>query len=922
MYDLHHKDQRTSELAQGACIRDLLRGQAEMNPDAVAIAAPGRLPLCYRDLCAQIDDTVAQLNAHGLGRNDRVAIVLPNGPEMAVAFLAVTAGATAAPLNPAFRTQEFEFYFKDLHSKAVIINAQTDTPAREAAHAQGIPVIELAALSEKEAGRFTLSGPQQTRISVPPEHSPAEPAFAQPQDVALVLHTSGTTSRPKLVPLTQANLCASARHIQETLRLQGKDRCLNVMPLFHIHGLMGALLASCAAGGSVVCTSGFDASQFFAWLEALQPTWYTAVPTIHQAVLALAGRNREVIGRCPLRFIRSSSSALPPAVMRDLEAALGAAVIESYGMTEASHQMCSNPLPPGERKAGSVGLAAGPEVAVMDPAGNLLSARRVGEVVIRGKNVTAGYESNPAANEAAFTHGWFRTGDQGYFDEDGYLFLTGRLKEIINRGGEKIAPREVDDALLEHPAVAQALTFAVPHARLGEDVATAVVLQRGASVSEETLREYAFTRLADYKVPTRVVIVDQLPKGPTGKPQRIGAHEKMAGLLQTEYRAAQTPTETTLASIWGDVLGAGQVGVDDNFFSLGGDSLLAMKLFAHIEDTFGRKLPLATLFEHPTIALLARALQRPSRLAEQTALVKIHGEGPRLPLFFTPSVSGEAFFWKPLAQHLGDDQPIWSFQLPREENGVRIPFRDIETMAAYFVDELKRAQRDGPYCLGGYSFGAPVALEMAQQLWARGDRVALLAIFDGELSSASPQTIGRIWRSGWASLRNLPYWLMDDFLRTPREKLFARMSKGISREMRKVAGRLRDPWALKSGARTSDTEDPSLESLPPEYRMVIDTHRDAVTQYKPRRYPGQITLFRARAQGLLAAPQAHDLGWGRIAVGGVDVKVCPGNHANMMWEPFVRILAREVRRALDKVEARIHMEHQPSLDEIAVGVLG
>ena len=757
-----------------------------------------------------------------------------------------------------------------------------------------------------------------------PEHPPAEPAFAQPQDVALVLHTSGTTSRPKLVPLTHANLCASARHIQETLRLQGKDRCLNVMPLFHIHGLMGALLASCAAGGSVVCTSGFDASQFFAWLEALQPTWYTAVPTIHQAVLALAGRNREVIGRCPLRFIRSSSSALPPAVMRDLEAALGAAVIESYGMTEASHQMCSNPLPPGERKAGSVGLAAGPEVAVMDPAGNLLSARRVGEVVIRGKNVTAGYESNPAANEAAFTHGWFRTGDQGYFDEDGYLFLTGRLKEIINRGGEKIAPREVDDALLEHPAVAQALTFAVPHARLGEDVATAVVLQRGASVSEETLREYAFTRLADYKVPTRVVIVDQLPKGPTGKPQRIGAHEKMAGLLQTEYRAAQTPTETTLASIWGDVLGAGQVGVDDNFFSLGGDSLLAMKLFARIEVTFSRKLPLATLFEHPTIAFLARALQRPSRFAEQTALVKIHGEGSRVPFFVTPADSGEAFFWRPMARHVGEDQPTWSFQLPREENGVTKPFRDIESMAAYFVGELKRAQRDGPYCLGGYSFGAPVALEMAQQLWAKGDRVALLAIVDGDfLASQAPPGFGRFWRSGWASLRNLPYWLMDDFLRTPRRELFARMSGRLGREMRKVAGRLRHPWSAKSGATPSDTEDPSIESIPAEYRTVIETHRQALARYKPRRYPGLVTLFRARSQSLMAVPHEQDLGWGRIAAGGVDVKMCRGNHSTIVWEPLVQTLARELRRALDAVEAGNRQESQLSPTErLTVGATG
>jgi oxalate---CoA ligase len=909
MHDLRDYDRRTRELAQGSCIRDLLRAHLEVNPDAVAIAAPGRLPLRYRDLCAQIDGVVRILNTNGLGRGDRIAIVLPNGPEMAAAFLAVAAGASAAPLNPAFRAQELEFYLKDLHTKALVVDARTDTPAREAARAQGIPVLELNPQLDREAGLFTLS-------SFVSGHA-GHPEFAQPQDVALVLHTSGTTSRPKLVPLTQANLCASSRHIRQTLHLRGNDRCLNVMPLFHIHGLVGALLASCAAGGSVVCTPGFDAAQFFTWLEAFQATWYSAVPTIHQAVLALASKNREVITPCSLRLIRSSSSALPPAVMRDLELAFGVPVIESYGMTEASHQMCSNPLPPDVRKPGSVGLAAGPEVAVMDPAGGLLPRGSAGEVVIRGKNVTAGYENNPAANESTFAHGWFRTGDQGYLDEDGYLFLTGRLKEIINRGGEKIAPREVDDALMEHPAVAQALTFAVPHTRLGEDVAAAVVLRAGASVSEEALRGYAFARLAGHKVPTRVVFVEAIPKGPTGKPHRIGIHEKLASLLRTEFEAARTPVEATLQRIWSEVLGIPQVGVHDNFFSLEGDSLLAVKLFARMENAFAKRLPLSTLFEHPTIAQIAPLLQQPSGLAEQTALVKIHGEGSRLPLFVAPSISAESFFWKPMAAHLGADQPVWGFQIPAQD-GVRKPFREIETMAAFFVDELTRAQRHGPYCLAGYSFGAAVALEMAQQLWARGDRVALLAIFDAGLHSPAPRTIGRLLRSTWGSLRNMPYWLVDDFLHTPREEMLAR----LTHEMRQVVRRLRDPWLSKSSSTTTDAGEPSLDSLPPEYHVLIETHRRAREQYKPRLYPGRVTLFRARTKGLLAFPGERDLGWGTIAAGGVDAKIVPGNHLTMIDEPFVRILATEMRRALDRVEAGIRQQHEVSPGERStLGVL-
>ena len=347
-----------------------------------------------------------------------------------------------------------------------------------------------------------------------------------------MLHTSGTTSRPKIVPLSHANTCASARNISATLSLGPEDRCLNVMPLFHIHGLMAAVLASLSAGASVHCPSGFNALGFFAWLDAVRPTWYTAVPTMHQAILARAGRNREIIGRSRLRLIRSSSASLPPQVMAELEEVFGVPVIESYGMTEAAHQMASNPLPPKPRKPGSVGLAAGPEIAILGESGALQPQGTQGEVAIRGDNVTTGYEANPEANAGAFTDGWFRTGDLGFFDEDGYLTITGRLKEIINRGGEKISPREVDEVLTGHDAVAQAVTFAVPHDKLGEDVAAAVVLREGRSLTEKELRDFAAKRLAAFKVPRTVVFLDEIPKGATGKLQRIGLAEQL-GLTKT-----------------------------------------------------------------------------------------------------------------------------------------------------------------------------------------------------------------------------------------------------------------------------------------------------------------------------------------------------------------------------------------------------
>lgn len=487
--------------------------------DAPALSAPERPSLDYAGLRRHVAATVERLNALGIGGNDRVAIVLANGPEMASAFLSIGAGATTAPLNPAYRAEEFEFYLSDLNAKALVIAAGAESPALEVAKKLGVPVVRLSADPKGPAGLFTLEGPGGGK--------PAKGGFADADDIALVLHTSGTTSRPKIVPLAQANVTASAGHISRTLALTAEDRCLNIMPLFHIHGLMAATLSTMAVGASVYCSPGFNALKVFSWLDEAKPTWYTAVPTMHQAILARAERNPDSVARAKLRFIRSSSSSLPPQVMAELERVFRAPVIESYGMTEASHQMASNPLPPKPRKPGSVGIAAGPEVAIMDDAGNLLPKGGVGEIVIRGPNVTGGYENNPKANESAFTNGWFRTGDQGSFDPDGYLSITGRLKEIINRGGEKVSPREVDEVLLDHPAVAQAITFAMPHAKLGEEVAAALVLKDGAAATESEIRSFVSGRLADFKVPRKVVFLTEIPKGATGKLQRIGLADKL-----------------------------------------------------------------------------------------------------------------------------------------------------------------------------------------------------------------------------------------------------------------------------------------------------------------------------------------------------------------------------------------------------------
>jgi acyl-CoA synthetase (AMP-forming)/AMP-acid ligase II len=486
--------------------------------DAVAIAAHGAPPLTYGGLRALIERVTATLNDLGIGLGDRIAIVLPNGPEMATAFLCVASAAAAAPLNPAYRQDEFEFYLEDLRAKALIVEADSESPALRAAEKLGVALLTLIPERQAGAGAFELSGS--------PLGAAIRPGPVQPDDVALILHTSGTTSRPKIVPLTHANIWTSARNIAASLELSADDRALNVMPLFHIHGLIAGLSAPFSRGGAVFCTPGFNTLKFFAEMEEAKPTWYTAVPTMHQAILTRAGRHKEIIASHPLRFVRSSSSSLPPTVIGELEAAFKCPVIEAYGMTEATHQMASNPLN-GTRKPGSVGVPAGPEIAIMDEAGQLLAQGETGEVVIRGENVTAAYENNPKANGEAFVNGWFRTGDQGVIDAEGYLTLTGRLKEIINRGGEKISPREVDEALMDHPAVLQAVAFAVPHPMLGEDVGAAVVLREGLTATEQELGAFLSERLAAFKTPRKILFLAEIPKGATGKLQRIGLAQKL-----------------------------------------------------------------------------------------------------------------------------------------------------------------------------------------------------------------------------------------------------------------------------------------------------------------------------------------------------------------------------------------------------------
>ncbi len=476
------------------------------NSPAVVIPDGGP-SLTYRRLREQIAGLADALRKGGVRTGDSVSMVLPNGLEYLTTFLATTwARAVAAPLNSSYKVEEFRFYLEDAGSRAVIV-PPGDHPARQAASQLGVAIWEA---------KLDPQGTVQIERVSGSAASAGDDGPPRPDDVALFLHTSGTTSRPKGVPLTHENLMTSIRNIVGTYQLTPDDASLIVMPLFHVHGLLGATLSTLHTGGKVIVPARFSASTFWQHAADHRATWYSAVPTIHQILLNRADADGAPRGK--LRFIRSCSAALVPTTFAQLEERFGAPVLEAYGMTEASHQMSSNPLPPGARKAGTVGRGTGVEIVILDEKGNILPAGKLGEVSIRGQNVMKGYRNNPEANTSSFTNGYFRTGDQGFLDEAGYLTLTGRLKELINRGGEKISPLEVDAVLLEHAAVGEAVCFGVPHEKYGEEVHAAVVLKGEASAEE--IQKHCHSRLADFKVPKKIHVTDALPRTATGKIQR------------------------------------------------------------------------------------------------------------------------------------------------------------------------------------------------------------------------------------------------------------------------------------------------------------------------------------------------------------------------------------------------------------------
>ena len=492
-------------------IRNMINQQ---NDNLIFLTSEKNEKLSYGEFKIFNEKISRQLAATNVKNSDRAAIVLPNGPLMASSFLSISSYMSAAPLNPSYKQEEFEFYLDDLKPKFLLVEPNSKSLAVIAAKNLNIPVFEMKISVNQPLGTFELFD-KETNYKNPNDY-----------DEALVLHTSGTTSRPKIVPLSNLNIFTSAVNISKSLKLTADDHCLNIMPLFHIHGLIAVLSASAKVGASVCASNGFNALKFLDLAETQNITWYSGVPTMHQAILLRAQKNSDKAKKLNLRFIRSSSASLPPAIFEQLNDIFETPVIEAYGMTEATHQMASNPLPPAIQKPGLVGMPAGPEICIMNDKNEKLSQGEIGEICIKGDNVTNGYENNPEANKQSFVNDWFRTGDEGFFDEDGYLKISGRLKEIINKGGEKISPLEVDNILMDFPPIDQALCFGYKDKMLGEDIAVAIKLKENKSCTEDDIKSYANEKLAKFKIPKKIFIVEDIPKGATGKLQRIGLAKK------------------------------------------------------------------------------------------------------------------------------------------------------------------------------------------------------------------------------------------------------------------------------------------------------------------------------------------------------------------------------------------------------------
>ena len=857
-----------------ASVRDLIATSGNSWDGATALAAPGAdRVLTYRALADQNQAIVHTLAGWGLNSTHRVATFLPAGPVAVGVMCAVMSQCTYAPLNPRLTHAEAIASLKAIKADCVIVLRGQANAGRSAAEVLGLAVIEAHAPLDAPPGVVELSCEQ-------PFEAPGRDAKGP--HLAYVLQTSGTTSRPKIVLMSQAAFLSAMSFNAEILKVTTADRCLHLVAPAHVMGIT-TVIYSLMCGAQIVCCPGLIAADYLEWVQRFEPTWLTATPALHHSIVTAASKGEcNFIARRPPRFIRSGAAPMPPTLHAAIEKLWHAPLIEAYGMSECP-LITSNGWGQAHRKPGSVGLAnCGTEVAILEESGRVLPSGTdpsvVGQIVIRGPHVMRAYEDAPEANEEAFRDGWFHTGDLGCIDADGFLFYRGRKKELINRGGTKIAPQEIDETVLRHPAVSDALAFALPDDRLGETVGVAVVLHPGQAATELDIQQFVARELSSEKVPERVAFLEAIPRGLTGKHLRLGLATKLgldrraSGTANSAPAAPPTdPTEDALAAIWQHVLQQAQPAAVDAHFvkDLGSDSLQAVAMIAEIARVFDRELPVATLLAAPTIRQLAAAL-RDGSATPRSHLLSIQPQGDLPPLFCFPGMHGNAYSFYPLARALGDQQPTYAFTLPGVYGDNEPLALSIQELAAKFIPLVRQIQPAGPYHFAGYSFGGYLAFEMAQQLAAQDQSVARLFMFDTR-GPGYPRPRGIAGRTMY-HLRQFAGGDWSD----RKSYLFDRVSK------------LR--------AKTLAAEQQAPNHVTPGRPNISGHSLALIRQYQPRHYDGCITLLRAAEQAawLDACVPDATMGWGRWA-GQVEVRTVAGSHVSILERNHVSDVAEVMR---------------------------
>ena len=716
-------------------IGERLEYYAQTQPEHAAFVSSVFPPLSYRELLRQIEVIGMALRQSGFDRNARIAVAMPNGPGAALAIAAVTCSAVSIPINPRQTIEEIERSFAALRPDAILLLRGDDSPARQVAKHKGVTIIELEQAAGNTLGFSVADGPGPSAAGDAPG----------PDSHAFILQTSGTTSEPKLIPTSHRNMLAAAARVQVWFNLTPQDRCLSASPIFYAHGLHVTVFAALLSGGTVVFPADiakFDAAE---WFETLRPTWYSAGPALHRLVLDHVGPAADGKLRHTLRFAVSGGAPLPKEVLSALQHSLGVPVLEHYGSSEGM-QICANQLPPGRSKPGTCGSPWPNTINIVDDNGEEVPDGERGEILIGGPTVVSGYLNAPALSRASFSDGWFRSGDIGSIDRDGFLNLHGRKDDLINRGGEKISPAEVDAVLLRHPAIAEAAAFAVPHPRLGQDIAAAVVFRPGMAVGPGEIRRYLQSHVAAFKVPRQIIVRELLPKGATGKILRRVLTETIQAVPAEPQEL--TPPEVAdgrivdwvirLTEIWERLLKVTSLSIDDDFFDKGGDSLLAIDLLAELDQLTGDLLTASLLMDAPTIRLLAHALaERNDKGRTNLVVVNPNGHKPPLVLFHGDYIWGGGHLSLELTKLLGPDQP---FLIIAPHGGGEAFPPSIEAMAAERLPLIIEAQPDGPYQVCGYCVGALVAFETARLLLAAGKEVEIVFMIDPPTINANQST--------------------------------------------------------------------------------------------------------------------------------------------------------------------------------------